>query len=88
MTRHENVEYVLAELKEYYFIHLIFLHHVMRYTNEIDVDFVQKAIMIIGKLAVKYEVYLSNCIAIINDLNKRDTTYVREATIQITQVLI
>ncbi|GJJ12167.1 hypothetical protein Clacol_006408 [Clathrus columnatus] len=73
LAREENVNEVLAELKEY--------------ASEVDIDFVRKAVRSIGRLAIKVEAAADRCIEALLSLIETKVTYVvQEAIIVIKDV--
>jgi len=72
LTNEKNVEYVLAELKEY--------------ATEVDVEFVRRAVLAIGRVAVKLERATERCISSLLDLIKTKVNYVVETAIVVIKV--
>ena len=72
LTSEKNVEYVLAELKEY--------------ATEVDVEFVRRAVLAIGRIAVKLERATERCISSLLDLIKTKVNYVVETAIVVIKV--
>ncbi|KAG7539700.1 hypothetical protein FFLO_03417 [Filobasidium floriforme] len=73
LTREDNVQEVLAELKEY--------------ANEVDVDFVRKAVRSIGRLAIKIQTAADLCIPVLISLMRTKISYVvQEAIVVIKDI--
>ncbi|KXS14332.1 Adaptor protein complex beta subunit [Gonapodya prolifera JEL478] len=69
----KNVDQVLSELKEY--------------ANEVDVDFVRKAVSAIGRVAIKVESATERCVNLLLELVRGNQSYVvQEAIIVIKDV--
>ena len=67
-----NIEQILAELKEY--------------SSEIDVDFVRKSVRAIGICAVKIEKAANRCIEVLLDLIQTKVNYVVQEAIVVIKV--
>ena len=69
----KNVDQLISELKEY--------------ANEVDVDFVRKAVQAIGRCAIKIESAAERCVTALLDLIKNKVNYVvQEAIIVIKDI--
>lgn len=74
LANENNVEQVLAELKEY--------------ATEVDVDFVQKSVRSIGRLALKISTFADRCVAVLLSLISTKVSYVvQEAVVVIRDIL-
>jgi AP-1 complex subunit beta-1 len=73
LTTDKNIEYVLAELKEY--------------ASEVDVEFVRRAVGAIGRIAVRMDRATERCISALLDLIKTKVNYVvQEAIVVIKDI--
>lgn len=67
-----NAEQLIGELKEY--------------ANEVDVDFVRRAVQAIGRCAIKIESAAEQCVNTLLDLLKNKVNYVVQETIVVMKV--
>ena len=72
LTTDKNVEYVLAELKEY--------------ASEVDVEFVRRSISAIGRIAIKLDRATERCISALLDLIKTRVSYVVQEAVVVIKV--
>jgi vesicle coat complex subunit len=72
LTTDKNIEYVLAELKEY--------------ASEVDVEFVRRAVGAIGRIAVRMDRATERCISALLDLIKTKVNYVVQEAIVVIKV--
>lgn len=74
LANERNVEQVLAELREY--------------ATEVDVDFVQKSVRSIGRLALKISCFADRCVSVLLSLIGTKVNYVvQEAVVVIKDIL-
>lgn len=58
----------------------------LRYANEVDVDFVRKAVNAIGRCAIKIEEAAERCINVLLDLINTGVSYVVQEAIVVIKV--
>merc|ERR1719464_1649444 len=74
LTSRKNIEQVLMEFKEY--------------AQEVDIDFVRRAVRAIGRVAIKLDCAAEKCVAVLSDLVKTRVNYVvQESVIVIKDIL-
>jgi AP-2 complex subunit beta-1 len=95
LTREDNVQEVLAELKEWVAVRSGSeevpadekIWWPQRYANEVDVDFVRKAVRSIGRLAIKIQTAADLCIPVLISLMRTKISYVvQEAIVVIKDI--
>merc|ERR1719334_1930255 len=73
LTSRKNIEQVLMEFKEY--------------AQEVDIDFVRRAVRAIGRVAIKLDCAAEKCVSVLSDLVKTRVNYmVQESVIVIKDI--
>merc|ERR1719464_2663868 len=67
LTSRKNIEQVLMEFKEY--------------AQEVDIDFVRRAVRAIGRVAIKLDCAAEKCVAVLSDLVKTRVNYVVQESV-------
>ena len=64
------------------------LHLSVRYSTEVDVDFVRKAVRAIGRCAIKVESAAERCVATLVELIQTKVTYVVQEAVIVIKVAL
>merc|ERR1719242_429886 len=67
LTSRKNIDQVLMEFKEY--------------AQEVDIDFVRRAVRAIGRVAIKLDCAAEKCVAVLSDLVKTRVNYVVQESV-------
>eukprot|EP00484_Ammonia_sp_Unknown_P000832 CAMPEP_0197021362 /NCGR_PEP_ID=MMETSP1384-20130603/2227_1 /TAXON_ID=29189 /ORGANISM="Ammonia sp." /LENGTH=959 /DNA_ID=CAMNT_0042449171 /DNA_START=142 /DNA_END=3021 /DNA_ORIENTATION=+ len=67
LTTRKNIDQVLMEFKEY--------------AQEVDIDFVRRAVRAIGRVAIKLDVAAEKCVQVLSDLVKTRVNYVVQESV-------
>merc|ERR1719334_2691426 len=67
LTSRKNIEQVLMEFKEY--------------AQEVDIDFVRRAVRAIGRVAIKLDCAAEKCVSVLSDLVKTRVNYVVQESV-------
>jgi vesicle coat complex subunit len=73
-------------LQDHLFIYLFCIYN--RYANEVDVDFVRKAVHAIGRCAIKIDEAAERCINVLLDLINTGVSYVVQEAIVVIKVIL
>ena len=90
LASENNVDALLSELKEYVILPLSSCKFTypffVRYSSEVDVDFVRKSIKAIGQTAVKIDMAAERCVNVLLDLIGTRVSYVVQEAVVVMKV--
>ncbi len=70
----------------FYAVEMLLLTKLHRYASEVDVDFVRKSVLAIGRCAIKIDASTERCVNVLLDLISTRVSYVVQEAVVVMKV--